>query len=204
MRDERARGFTLVELLIVIIIILILASAVFVIFGRMFRGSALQRSHNMLSVALMQTRQKAASLRRTHFLKFDIQKQNAADPASPNMLILRPYVDTNKNGVWDIGDQPAGEPIALPPGLEWVRPTMAQAPSFWLAVLPTGQVRYPDGYTWVTRSAFESTMQSTTSGFPPDNSADLVIRLMADGYRLYMDIDEGAAQLRKSQFFSGE
>jgi prepilin-type N-terminal cleavage/methylation domain-containing protein len=196
MRTRRDRGFTLIEVLVVIMIMLIVLGAVIGVFGLMFRGAGLRQGGLMVTTAVNGAKMEASRSRQSHYVQFLRTPSNEGQmqvwkDLNPATLILDQAVD-----------QKVGHPIDLPKGtafglLDGQNPASASRFPDWIKLAPTGYVRYPAGYTYFQTVAFE---QKFNVSPPPAPDGDIIIHMIGRAYKLYMDIDEVQGSIRKSHF----
>lgn len=200
----RNRGFTLIEVLVVIMIILIILGAVVGLFGLMFRGSGLRQAGLMVTTAINGAKMEASRSRQSHFVQFiktgsnegEMQVWKDINPATPAL-------DT-------AADLKVGNPMQLPKGSAFCRddgqvpttvadaysPTGVRCPG-WLKLAPTGYVRYPAGYSFHQIVQFE---QKFNTSPPPSPDGDIIVHMIGRPFKLYLDIDEVQGSVRKTHF----
>jgi prepilin-type N-terminal cleavage/methylation domain-containing protein len=191
-------GFTLIELLVVIIIMVIILGSVAAIFGLMFRGGGLRQGGYMLSTALNTCKYRASNNRTTHFLDLSLSPDKTGmfqiiiddDPASPNVLAS--------------ADRRIDKPMDLPKGITFgltdgASPNSAGYPD-WIMITSTGYVRYPpSGPFNISIGKFEADYAAAVNS-GGTASGDVILHPLGRSYKLYCDVNEISAAVRKTQF----
>jgi prepilin-type N-terminal cleavage/methylation domain-containing protein len=136
------RGFTMVELLVVIGLIAVLAGGIGLALGKGNRGTSLQTAQATLSSTLSGARAQAALTLNTAAIFVN------AEPTSDNFLReFRIAVDTDPSTTsenWQV----RGDPIILPSGIYLVPPSTA---------FPASQVDFQNTWTGLYTTAYSAT-----------------------------------------------
>lgn len=197
MTARNNRGFTLIELIVVIVIMLIILGAVVGLFGLMFRGSSLRQGGLMVTTAINGCKMEASRSRQAHYVQFIKTGTNEGQ--------MQVWKDMNPVtlGLDTVNDLKVGHPIDLPKGVALGR-TDGDIPGgagvrcpAWVKMAPTGYVRYSGSYGYFQTVAFE---QKFNVSPPPAPDGDVIIHMIGRAYKLYMDIDEVQGSIRKSHF----
>lgn len=184
------RGWTLVEMLIVMCIVVLLLTAMIALFNEMFRGQTVREGARLLSQGLADARQLAAMQRTYHSIRFTNQ---------PDGGILEIFEDTNGNRVYDPNDKLVqGGRIFLPPHVYFM-----DSPKVfpdWITFSPTGGCRYAPGFVGVERTQFD-----TNANLPsPLVQGDIVLSCKGRPYKMLVDIDKVTGKVRRQEFLYNE
>lgn len=126
---HRGRGFTIVELLVVIGIIIFITALSIPAFNSFFRNQGIAKAARMVQTAVMQSRTTAVSVGRQHMLLF----KNDYDGEPGNTVIL----------VMDCGEDMDGD------GSPWVDATGAWETDATDGSGLVAKVSVPSGFTWM-------------------------------------------------------
>ncbi|HZN61030.1 MAG TPA: prepilin-type N-terminal cleavage/methylation domain-containing protein [Planctomycetota bacterium] len=185
-RDEvrSRRGFTLIELMVVIIIILILSGMTLAMMSVFMRDQGIRQAGNMVQNTISLSRQYAAEKRVMHFVVFSNNDKEGCG-------IMRTYKDINNSKSYDNGDlEIEGGTVQLPAMV-----IFKKAPA-WIGITPTG---FCTGYTDLSSSLFEKRMRDF------QEEGDIILTMRAGRYRAWcMDIDPAAGKIRRGVLLTDE
>ncbi len=202
-RDQK--GFTMLEMLVVITIILVLVTGSISALGYFMRGQGLKQAGHIVNGQFMNARQRATAEKCVYFLLFDTQKQSMrlyrdVDPDGPGgaltydrkLVLAGPGADVQE-----------GEEHPLPSHVEFAcaqawatgidsksilssKPFSSGATAFAIAF-------YPDGTCVLPASELP---------YDPDKGASADLILVQDGQtaRVYLDINTASGKVRKQAF----
>jgi prepilin-type N-terminal cleavage/methylation domain-containing protein len=188
------RGFTLIEMLVVIIIIVILAGVTIALLGAFFRGQGVRQGAQIVSQVIAEARQAAAKTHRVHFVVFSKTNTEGWMEIHVDNLLA-------PNGLYD-GDQdpttvdqdPAlpGGPVELPKHVQF-----SYAPT-WIAITPSGYCYFNSGFTEIQASTFDAVM----NGASPSPVGDVILKIDNQPYLMCMDLDRASGKIRRSFFLN--
>lgn len=183
-RTRSGRGFTLLELLVVIIIIVILSGMTLALMGVFLRDQGIRQGGNMVQNTLNMCRQYAAEKRVMHFVVF---KNNENESCG----IMKIYRDINNSKTHDNADlEIEGGFVQMPHNV------MFKKVPAWIGITPTG---YCTGYTDMSSSLFEKRMRDERE------EGDIILTLKTGRYRAWcMDIDPAAGKIRRGVLLTDE
>ena len=188
----RRKGFTLLELLIVIILIVILAGVTVAMMNTFFRGQGTRQAATQVVIAFSNAKQLAANTRVMHFLVFfNVDTTGDGTPESGTIEI---HKDVNGNRQYD-GDFNSttmdadtaieGKPMALPKHVKF------ESYPQWVGVFPTGYCTFPAGFSEMNGGPFDGLAQNGTVG------GDIILLIPGRNYRACLDIDRGSGKIRR-------
>jgi prepilin-type N-terminal cleavage/methylation domain-containing protein len=185
-RDRAGRrGFTLIELMVVIVIIIIMAGLTLGMMGVFLRDQGIRAAGSLVMQTISLCRQRAAETRVMHFVVFD---ENTAEECG----VMRTYKDVNGTKHFEAAAdvEVEGPSVMLPRGA-----TFKVAPK-WIGIEPSG---YCSGYTDVPSSQFEKRMKADEEG------GDIIINMRGSQKRVWcIDIDPAAGKVRRGVLLTGE
>ncbi len=198
----RRKGFTLVELIVVICIIAIIASVTVGLMNIFFRGQGVRQGTMVVQQALAQAKQLAADKRTMYFVVF-INKPGGGeiqiyadtgtpttapdrnyDPATDKQLETRPYL-MPKNVNFNTGKTP-----------------------FFIGVGPSGYCEFSGSavgssasmgsgsFTEVQASTFEAALNANNL------DGDIVLSQANNKYHMCLDVDRASGKVRRSHFLT--
>lgn len=198
MRHDPRRGFTLIEMLVVLAIIAVILSGVVAVFGLMFRSGGLRQAGLIVSTAVTSAKMEASNNRDTYWVDLEL----FSGTGFGRMRVFR------DNGVGNVGtlvptggtaDLAVGKPLDLPKGCLFGKNDAdvdgAEGFPAWLRFASTGYVRYPTGYTSYGIFGYESNQAANTP------KGDIIIKQKGRTFRLYLDINEVTGSVRKHRFY---
>ncbi|MCE9584297.1 MAG: type II secretion system GspH family protein [Planctomycetes bacterium] len=200
------RGFSLVEMLVVVAIILIMVTGSISIMSVFMRGQGIKQAGRIIQGQFMNARQKATSEKTVYFLVFDTQKN-----------VMRLYRDVDPDGptapktydrvlvlVGADADAQEGDEHPLPKNIEfacnhagWGSKSLTSTPpynvlgsSFYITFYPDGTCVLP-----IVEKAYDPDGTSTGT-----TQADLVLVQAGQTSRLFLDIGPSVGKIRKQAF----
>ncbi|MBI2931041.1 MAG: prepilin-type N-terminal cleavage/methylation domain-containing protein [Planctomycetes bacterium] len=187
----KQRGFTLIEMLVVIVIIVILVGASVAMINVFFRGQGVRQGALIVTQAIAQAKQLAADKRSVHFVVFE----NKPDGGE-----MRIYQDTSAPfKEFTLGDTEIEQrPIGLSKHVRFRGPFCPA----WLGVEPSGYVIFSPGsisgggFMEVHASWFEGQLRAD----PPVLAGDIVLEMASQRYFMCMDVDRAGGKIRRSHF----
>ena len=177
---RKSRGFTLVEMMVVVVIILVLVTGSISILNVFMRGQSIKQAGRIINSQFMQARQRSTSEKVVYFLEFDGVRNT-----------MKLYKDTNLNRSLDVGtDEMVGDEHPLPKTIAF---ETSVAGSMMALPAPIYVRFYPDG------SCILPVGEKT---FDPDTAltADLVLMQPGQTHKLYLDISPPSGKLRKMAY----
>lgn len=191
---SRAKGFTLLELLIVIIIIVLLVTMSVALLGVFFRGQAARQGAMIVTQVLAQAKQEAAKTHKYHFVIFSKQGQDGW------MEIHR---DQDLNGVYNGDENPKtvdADPCVDDSYTELPRSVVFERAPVWMSVSPSGYCSFSPGYQEMSASSFDSIM----NGPNPKPVGDIILRVQNKPYVMCLDIERASCKVRRSFFINDD
>lgn len=175
---KRARGFTIVEMLVVVTIILAMTAASVSILSVFLRGQKLKQAGKILGAQFLQARQRASSEKSVHFLQIDTVRKS--------MTLFR---DSNATHVFDAGDERVADEHPLPNGVEFetIQGFVSSAPVVTVTFFPDGALKLP-----ASEVAFD----------PDGGKADVVLVQPGQTHRLFLDVSTGAGKVHRQAWRS--
>jgi len=194
--DRGRRGFTLIEMLVVIIIIVILAGVTIALLGTFFRGQGVRQGAQIVSQVIAEAKQAAAKTHRVHFVVFSKAKTEAW---------MEIHVDNiqNPDGLYQ-GDQNSTTNDA-DPALDGGRIDLPKHVQFdyapdWMAISPSGYCYFNGGFKEIQASTFDAVM----NGASPSAVGDIILKIDFQPYLMCLDLDRASGKIRRSFFLNQE
>ncbi|HLF93529.1 MAG TPA: prepilin-type N-terminal cleavage/methylation domain-containing protein [Planctomycetota bacterium] len=193
---RRDRGFTLIEMLVVIIIIVIIAGVSVALLGVFFRGQGVRQGSMIVSQVIAEAKQAAAKSHRVHYVVFSKTQTEA-------WMEIHRDNPTNLDGLYQ-GDQNSDSNDADPalPGGRVDLPKHVQfdyAP-VWIAFTPSGYCYFSGGFKEIQASTFDAVM----NGASPNPVGDIIIKIDLQPYYMCMDLDRASGKIRRTFFLNQE
>lgn len=186
------RGFTLLELLIVIIIIVLLATMSVALLSVFFRGQGARQGAMTVTQVLAQCKQEAARSHRYYFVVFSKKDEDGW---------MEIHKDQDNNGIYN-GDR---NPKSLDPDptvpdgyIDLPRNVGFDNSPEWLSVSPSGYVGFSSGFKEIQASSFDAVM----NGPSPSPVGDIILRVINKGYVMCLDIDRSSGKIRRNFFLN--
>jgi prepilin-type N-terminal cleavage/methylation domain-containing protein len=196
----RRKGFTLVELIVVICIIAIIASVTVGLVNIFFRGQGVRQGTMVVQQALAQAKQLAADKRTMYFVVF-LNKSDGGE--------IQIYADTGTpttapNRQYDPGTdtQVQVRPYLLPKNVNF----NGQYTPFFIGVGPSGYCEFSGtavgssassgsgSFTEVQASTFEASLAANQC------NGDIVLSQANKMYHMCLDVDRASGKIRRSHF----
>lgn len=179
---KRTRGFTIVEMLVVVVIILVMVTSSISILSVFMRGQAIKQAGRLVNAQFMQARQRATSEKVLYFVLLD--------PLKDTMTM---YKDTNFSKSYEVGvDERVGEEAPL---VKTIRFEAAGPGSLMMASPGPVYIKfYPDG---------SCILPTADVGYAPDAggpTADLILWQPGQNHKLYIDISPSTGKIRKQAY----
>jgi prepilin-type N-terminal cleavage/methylation domain-containing protein len=188
----RDKGFTLLELLIVIVIIVLLATMSVALLSVFFRGQGARQGAMVVMQVLAQTKQEAAKTRKVHFVVFSKQGEDGW------MEIHR---DMDNNGIYN-GDQDPKtsdpDPMVDDGYVDLPRNVAFEYAPQWLSISPSGYCGFSSGFKEMQASTFDKVM----NGPKPTPVGDIILRVINKPFVMCLDIDRASGKIRRSFFIN--
>jgi len=180
----RRRGFTLIELMVVIIIIVIMTGITLAMMSVFMRDQGIRGAGNMVANTLSLCRQYAAEKRVMHFVVFSNNDTEGCG-------VMKTYRDINNSKSYDNADvEIEGGTVLLPKNV-----IFKKVPA-WIGITPTG---FCTGYTDMSSSMYEKRMRDF------QEEGDIILVNKAGRYRAWcMDIDPAAGKVRRGVLLTDE
>jgi prepilin-type N-terminal cleavage/methylation domain-containing protein len=187
---RRERGFTLLEMMIVIAIIGIILGATIALLNLMFKGESVRQASAIVAQGVAEAKQWAAKERCYFFLVFSKEGEEG---------LIEIHRDSNKDGIYQ-GDQDVKTPDADPA----VDGKWADLPRFvvfekspkWVSFAPSGYMGFSPGFNEIQASSFDANF----SGSNPSQLGDIIVKVSNRNFRVCMDLDKATGKVRRSQF----
>jgi prepilin-type N-terminal cleavage/methylation domain-containing protein len=187
---NRSRGFTLLEMMIVIAIIGIILGVTVALFGLFFKGESVRQGAAIVAQGVAEAKQWASKEHEYFFLVF-------SKTGEDNEAWIEVHRDANKDGVYQ-GDQDFTTNDA-DPVVEGIRADLPKFVVFetapkWLSVAPSGYLAFAPGFSEVQASTFDKVM----NGAAPKPIGDVVLKVKGRNFRVCMDLDKATGKARRS------
>lgn len=196
------RGFTLIEMMIVIIIIVIMAGTSVALLNTFFRGQGARQGALIVMQAVARAKQAAAETHIVHFLVFS--------PVSKEGW-MEVHKDADGDGLYK-GDQDplTVEADTLDPMLEGHKVDLPKYVIFekapeYVAFQPSGYLTLYKGgsaYTDIQASVFDGIMDKISDA--GGRVGDVIIRVEGQGYWMCLDLDRASGKIRRHFFLTDE
>jgi prepilin-type N-terminal cleavage/methylation domain-containing protein len=200
---RRERGFTLIEMLIVIIIIVILAGASVALLNAMLRGQGVKQGAMIVTQAVAEAKQQAAKTHKVVFLVFSPLGGGAAGGAAGPEGWLEIHMDKNEDGVYQ-GDQKLdsqdSDPAIEGLKIDLPRFVVFEGAPVWIGFSPSGYITFSPGFKEVQASTFDAVM----NGSNPRAIGDVILRMSGRGFYMCVDLDRASGKVRRSFFLNQE
>lgn len=187
---RRARGFTLLELLVVIVIIIILTSTTIGLMSLFMKGQGVRQGALIVSQAVSLARQLAAEKRKVHYLVFSASKDEG-------------YLEIHE----DEGDgayNPALDPQIAGRKIELSKFVVFETAPGYVAFQPSGYMSLYDSgggnFAEIQASKFDSDMNANKM------VGDVVLGMFTQDkkevnkFKMCMDLDRGTGKVRRFFF----
>jgi prepilin-type N-terminal cleavage/methylation domain-containing protein len=194
-RQRRSsRGFTLLEMLIVIAIIVIVATISVATLGGFFRGQGARQGAMVVTQVVARAKQEAAKRRRHVFVVFSKQGEEA---------FLEIHEDKNNDGLYQ-GDQDPRtvdpDPLLSEGRSDLPRLVVFEYSPVWMSFAPSGYLTFSGGFKEVQASSFDTIM----NGPSPKPVGDVILRVQNQPYLMCIDLDRASGKTRRAQFLNVE
>lgn len=177
---RKTRGFSLVEMMVVVMIILVLVTGSISILSVFMRGQGIKQAGRLVGAQFMQARQRSTSEKIVYFLVLDGTRHT-----------MKLYKDTNLSRNLEIGtDEQVGEEHPLTKSVEFetgVAGMMASAPPVYIRFYPDGSLILP-------------VPEITYAPDAPLPTADLILMQPGQTHKVYLDISPAAGKIRKQAY----
>lgn len=185
---RRTRGFTLLEMMIVIAIIGVILGVSIALLGLFFKGESVRQGAVIVAQGVAEARGWAAKEHGYFFLVFSKTGEEGT---------IEVHRDSNKDGIYQ-GDQDVKTPDAdLAVEGKWADlpkfVTFETAPN-WVSFAPSGYMGFPGGYNEVPASTFDT----VHNGSAPKPVGDIVLKVANRNFRVCMDLDKATGKVRRS------
>lgn len=175
------RGFSLVEMMVVVVIILVLVTGSISILSVFMRGQGIKQAGRLVNAQFMQARQRSTAEKIVYFLQLDGSRHT-----------MKLYKDTNLNRTLEIGtDEAVGEEHPLTKSIEF---ETSVAGSMMASASPVYIRFYPDGSCILPVAEIP---YAPDAGLP---TADLVLMQPGQTHKVYIDINPASGKLRKQAY----
>lgn len=178
---RKTRGFSLVEMMVVVMIILVLVTGSISILSVFMRGQGIKQAGRLVNAQFMQARQRATSEKIVYFLVLDGTRHT-----------MKTYKDTNLSRNLEIGiDEQVGDEHPLTKSIEFETSVAGSM----MAAAPPCYIRfYPDGSCIIP---VPEITYAPDGGVP---TADLILTQPGQTHKLYLDITPAAGKIRKQAY----
>lgn len=200
------RGFSLVEMLVVVAIILIMVTGSISIMSVFMRGQGIKQAGRIIQGQFMNARQKATSEKTVYFLVFDTQKNvmrlyRDVDPDGPTgpktydrlLVLAGPDMDAQE-----------GDEHPLPKNIEfacthagWTSKSLTSTAPYNVLGSAFYITFYPDGTCVLPAVEKAYDPDGTSTG---TTQSDLVLVQQGQTSRLFLDIGPSVGKIRKQAF----
>lgn len=191
---KRNRGFTLLEMMIVIAIIGIILGASIALLGLFFKGESVRQAASIVAQGVAEAKQWAAKEHEYYFLVF-------SKPGEEGWIAV--HRDSNKDGIYQ-GDQDLKTKDA-DPAMDGVWSDLPKFVGFetapnWVSFAPSGYIGFAPGFNEVQASTFDV----VHNGSAPKPIGDVVVKVANRGFRVCMDLDRATGKVRRTSFLAEE
>jgi prepilin-type N-terminal cleavage/methylation domain-containing protein len=188
------KGFTLVELIVVIIVILILSAVSVPMFSSMFQSHGVSEASSLLVQALSNAREMAARDQAVFFIEF----KNVDDTGQ-----IRIFKDKNNNKTFEpaTDTEVTANPMRMPTGIIFYtgKDGKKKYPD-WISFSATGYCAFPAGFATYTYKVLEPNF----AGQDPQLWGDIIIASKDQPEKACIDINEIIGEVAEIYFVRKE
>lgn len=185
MTGNAKKGFTLIEMLVVLIIIGIMTTITLALMGVLSEGSSLTTSVQLLRETFSEARGLATSTNKTYFIRIE---DETIDNIKRGKLTI--YSDTDKDGLFTAASD---TPIDSRPTELMNFVVFEKAPQ-WIGFAPSGDTVFPSGVSDIGADEYDSMFSKGTP------VGDIVLGVEQQSYKMYIDVDT-FGKVRESHFW---
>lgn len=209
MRHQKTKGFTLIELMVVLAIILIVTSVSLGYLQGIFKNQPVKMGATVVKMAFGKACQLAVTLRQPVFLFFDV---NNSAMIIYNRTIENEKVDLYRLTLDKSKDKPMDgeDPIVLPKGVAFASKDNDVLPAgsllnrepgscspgeelYYLTFCSDGSIKLPAG-------VFDKSIITPN----PPNSADIILKQQKHAGRMYLDYASFTGKIIKMIYWEGD